>query len=115
MTSLDGIRAELIRLCGSQRTRRVPRSPEVPCRWFPWETRDPNTDQPFTEAGAWEFVRNALMANHPIEVVELTKPAGKAGYVMHLPGGPGRPPIYVKLQIVSGFVYGRSFHISGLN
>jgi hypothetical protein len=45
-----------------------------------------------------------------IEVVELTQPPGKKGYVMSLPSHDPTTPLYVKLQLSSSFVIGRSFH-----
>lgn len=112
LCDISRIRQELIRLCGSRRTRRVPRSKEIPCRWFPYQTVDPNTGRPFTEAGAWEYVAQNLGAGCEITLVTLRKPKDKKGYVMKLPGAKDRALIYVKLQIGSGVVYGRSFHDS---
>lgn len=68
----------------------------------------------FTEAASWEYVISQLEAGFIIETVPLRYPPGKRkrGFVMKLPGAPGRPLIYVKLQLGSGVVYGRSFHDS---
>lgn len=76
------------------------------------ETIDPRFGQPFTDAGAWDFIVENLRAGCQVMRVDLEKPPGKTGYVMKLQGAQGRPFIYVKLQIVSGVVYGRSFHNS---
>lgn len=40
----------------------------------------------------------------------LDKPPGKPGYTFHFVDGAGKR-IYVKLQIASGFIMGRSFHV----
>jgi len=53
-----------------------------------------------------------IEAGHPIKTIILDKPPGKIGYVLITEGAPGRPDIYIKLQIGSGRVYGRSFHPS---
>ena len=45
-----------------------------------------------------------------LESVQLEKPAGSTGYVLKIPLG-GRQ-LYVKLQLGSGSVTGRSFHYS---
>jgi hypothetical protein len=72
---------------------------------------DPD-DQVFTERGAWEFVAELLEAGHPLKEVDLKKPVGKKGYELLASGGKGRPEIYMKLQLGSGRVIGRSFHYS---
>ncbi|BBD02447.1 hypothetical protein YGS_C2P0461 [Sphingobium sp. YG1] len=46
-----------------------------------------------------------------METISLAKPAGKTGYVMIVEGFGGEK-IYIKLQLGSGQVIGRSFHIS---
>jgi hypothetical protein len=66
----------------------------------------------FTDAGAWEFVVMLLESGHPTEVVELKQPPGRKGYVMKVDGAAGQPKIYIKLQLGSGRVLGRSFHES---
>lgn len=71
---------------------------------------DPRTGQMFTDPGAWEFVVEHLNGGCAIEPVLLEQPPGKIAYVLKLPGGPGRPLVYVKLQPGSGRVIGRSFH-----
>ena len=69
-------------------------------------------DTYFTEATAWELIASKLEADHPVEVVELQKPAGAKGYVMKIDIEPGQPRLYVKLQLGPGKVIGRSFHDS---
>ena len=65
----------------------------------------------FTEDGAWQFVADLLDAGQPLTEVALEKPPGKKGYVMKIPVK-GWRPIYIKLQLGSGQVFGRSFHHS---
>lgn len=73
---------------------------------------DPRSGAAFTEDGAWEYVAEQIEAGIAIEVIQLEIPPGKRGYVMHLPSHDASVPIYVKLQLGSGVVVGRSFHYS---
>jgi hypothetical protein len=70
---------------------------------------DPETSQPFTEDAAWAYIERALKDGAELEEVILRKPPGKTGFVLHLPGVQSR--IYVKLQLASREVIGRSFHV----
>ncbi|MYB34705.1 MAG: hypothetical protein F4X92_06205 [Gammaproteobacteria bacterium] len=69
-------------------------------------------DEYFTNEAAWELIASKLEANHPVEIIELQKPMGKKGYVMIISLEPDKPPLYIKLQLGSGVIYGRSFHYS---
>ena len=40
------------------------------------------------------------------------EPTLRKGYVMHMEGQAGHPPVYVKIELAAGKVYGRSFHYS---
>lgn len=108
----EKIRQELRRLSLVRRTRRAEFSSAMPSDWRPLQTIDPRTGQVFTEDGAWEFVAEKLDDGTPVTPIELSKPPGKTGYVIQVSGGVGRPTIYIKLQLGSGFVFGRSFHYS---
>jgi hypothetical protein len=66
----------------------------------------------FTEAGAWDYVAEVIEAGHAIEVLTLDTPRGAVAYVLIVPQGPAIPPIYIKVQLGSGCVIGRSFHYS---
>ena len=81
----------------------------MPTEWNPHEARDPATSQPYTRQGAWERVHRELMAGCTLSIVALKKPPGKTGYAFHFHDAAGQR-IYVKLQVLSGFVMGRSFH-----
>ena len=74
-----------------------------PTDWRPGQVRNP---------AAWELIASRLEEDHPVEIVELRKPAGATGYVMKIDIEPGRPRLYVKLQLGSGKIIGRSFHYS---
>jgi hypothetical protein len=78
----------------------------MPTDWRPQQVINPVDGQPFTPRAAWHFVLDALARNEPLEQIELRAPAGKRGYVMVVDG------IYIKLQLGSGTVIGRSFHYS---
>ncbi|MCP4655336.1 MAG: hypothetical protein GY856_07950 [bacterium] len=74
------------------------------------QVRDPASGESFTEAGAWHFIADLLESGHPIDEVVLRKPPGKLAYAMIVDLAPGQPALYVKLQLGSGKVIGRSFH-----
>lgn len=81
--------------------------------WRPTEVIDPNTGVPFTDASAWEFIADQLIAEsaqHDVNTVELSKPAGKAGYTMSIPTN--WEMIYFKVRMGIGKIIGRSFHYS---
>ncbi|MCY4051588.1 MAG: hypothetical protein OXE41_04940 [Gammaproteobacteria bacterium] len=85
-----------------------------PTDWRPGQVRNPNgiLDDYFTEAAAWEFIATNIESGHCVEVVELKKPAGAKGYVMKIDIEPEVPKLYIKLQLGSGKIIGRSFHYS---
>ena len=56
-----------------------------------------------------------LEDGHPVEVMRLDKPPGAKGYVMKIDIEPDRPKLYIKLQLGSGKIIGRSFHYSELD
>lgn len=95
----------------SRKTRLSTFSPRAPTKWHPTSLLHPDTGDPFTEDNCWSFVASAIASGAPVEVMELKRPAGKRGFVMKLPGH-GTTTIYVKLQLLSDKVLGRSFHES---
>lgn len=109
-TDLGRVCRELAILCRRSRSRTL----GWPRDWRPGSVVNPKDEdgQVFTEVGAWEFVADLLEAGHSVQVVDLARPPGKKGYVLLAPGGEGRPEIYVKLQLGTGQVLGRSFHYS---
>lgn len=111
MTVSKGIRSELARFCKSRKTRKNKFSPTLPTDWAPQHVTNPVTNEAFTPDGAWEFVAGLLEAGHEIQTIVLKIPPGKKGYVLIVDGVTPQK-IYIKLQIGSGFVIGRSFHIS---
>ena len=89
-------------------------STDRPTDWRPGQVRNPNgmLDTYFSDAAAWELIASKLEGGHPVEAVELQKPAGAKGYVMKIDIEPGSPRLYVMLQLGSGQVIGRSLHYS---
>jgi hypothetical protein len=73
----------------------------------------PRSCEPFTESGAWEFVAATLETGHAMELLILDNPRGAKAYVLIIAASTDAPPIYVKVQLGSGCVIGRSFHYSG--
>jgi hypothetical protein len=108
----DQIRRRLAMLASSRKTRRVSFSAQSPCDWHPAGITDPRTRVPFTEDGAWEYICGSIRALADIDEVVLKHPAGKKGYVMLLTSATQKLFIYVKLQLLSDCVAGRSFHYS---
>lgn len=66
----------------------------------------------FTDQSAWEFIACKIDSGERVEVIELRKPKGAKGYVMLIDLEPDLPQLYVKLQLGSGKIIGRSFHYS---
>ena len=89
-------------------------STSLPTDWRPRQVRNPSgiLDTHFTDAAAWEFIASKLEDGHPVDIVELRKPAGGTGYVMKIDIEPDQPQLYVKLQLGAGKIIGRSFHYS---
>lgn len=85
-----------------------------PTVWQPTKVRNPNgvLDGYFSNATAWEFIASRLEAGEEVEVIELRRPPGAKAYVMRIDVGSGLPELYVKLQMTSAKVIGRSFHYS---
>ena len=115
MTEPDAAtRRNLARLASSRHTRTSAFSSVRPTDWRPTKVRNPNglLDDHFTDSTAWELIASLLADGHPVEVLELRKPPGARGYVMLIDIEPGQPQLYVKLELGTGKVLGRSFHYS---
>lgn len=104
-------RKELARRALSRRTRRSRFTPEMPTKWHPTSLVHPKSGTPFTADNCWTFIADAINAGVAVEVISLLKPPGKRGFVLVLDGQNG-VRIYVKLQLLSDIVFGRSFHES---
>jgi hypothetical protein len=104
---LASIRRQLATLAARKKARVL----GWPRAWRPTTVINPEDGNPFTPAGARDFVARVLAEGKvSLEEIELDSPAGAKGYVLHIPMG-GRT-LYVKLQLGSGQIIGRSFHYS---
>lgn len=114
MSLNEEIRRQLVLLARRSDSRHSDSSPSTPTKWQPYLVRKPSpaVDEFFTDREAWEFVATKLAEGHAVEVISLRRPRGKKGYVMKIELEPKRPLLYVKLQLGSGKVIGRSFHYS---
>ncbi len=85
-----------------------------PTDWRPGTVRNPSgvVATHFTDASAWGFIASKLESGESVEVIDLHQPKGATGYVMVIDLEPNMPELYVKLQLGSGRVIGRSFHYS---
>jgi len=107
---LAAIRHQLLSLIKHKSKRKTEFKVERPIDWRPTEVIDPRSGSPFTPSGAWDFIEEKLRENHAIEEVELEKPPGRKAYVLLVPTQ-GKE-IYIKVQLGSGVIWGRSFHYS---
>lgn len=110
----DAVRRQLTALARRKDCRRSTFSQDRPTEWNPTAVRNPQgvLDTHFTDSSAWELVASRLENGEPVEVVTLRHPPGKTGYVMKFCLETDAPVVYVKLQLGSGVVFGRSFHYS---
>ncbi len=113
----ESTRGHLAALARRSRARVTAFSGERPTDWRPGQVRNPDgvLDTHFTDAAAWELIAARLEEGHPIEAVELHTPRGATGYVMKIDLEPSQAQLYVKLQLGSGKIIGRSFHYSERN
>ncbi len=79
-----------------------------PRDWRPAQVLDPESGEPFTPEGAWDFIVTLLEGG--VEIEEKKLDDGKTAYVILTPVA--CRTLYVKLQLGSGRVIGRSFHYS---
>ena len=113
----DSIRKQLTILAQRSKSRVTIFSKETPIDWRPNQVKNPKgiLDTHFTDASAWEFIATMIETGHTIEEVKLRKPSGATGYVMKISLEPEQAQLYVKLQLGSGKIIGRSFHYSEYN
>jgi len=89
-------------------------SEEIPSEWNPTQVINPDTDMPFSDASAWFYIAELLESeNHCIfREISLRKPPGALGYEAVIILRPNSPKLYIKIQLMSGRILGRSFHYS---
>ena len=112
MSINDSIRRKLVSLARQPRRRETRFEKERPTRWNPRQVRNPEGGLPFTNPGAWDLIASKTENGHQVEIVELQKPKGATGYVMLIELEPEMPLLYVKLELKSDRIFGRSFHYS---
>ena len=112
MAIREEIRRQIIELARCPSARSSAFTPERPTKWHPNTVVNPETGHPFTLSGAWEFIATCAEQGHEIEVLSLRKPAGAPAYVMKVWLEGNRPRLYVKVEVRSGRILGRSFHES---
>lgn len=107
-------RHQLITLARRSRARITEFRRDRPTDWRPKEVRNPDglIAPYFTDGDAWEFIASRLERGEQVQTIELDTPKGATGYVMIIDLEPNVPFVYVKLQLGSGMVIGRSFHYS---
>ncbi len=110
----NATRRQLVTLARRKRARVTAFSYAQPTDWRPGQVRNPDglLDTHFTDTSAWELIASKIESGHPLEAIELEKPPGARGYVMKIDLEPAQPQLYVKLQLGSGKIIGRSFHYS---
>ena len=109
----DSVRHQLVSLMRrGARTSAFTR--DRPTDWRPGDVPNPEGVllPYFDDDSAWELIASRLEGGHAVETVILDQPPGKTAYVMKIDINPGRPLLYVKLELGSGCVIGRSFHES---
>ncbi len=114
-TSLsESTRRRLAALARRRRTRVSSFAPDRPIDWRPEDVRRPGAEfhTHFDEDTAWTLIADRIEQGEPIEIVRLRQPEGVKGYVMKIDLEPDTPRLYVKLELGSRKVIGRSFHYS---
>ena len=112
MTISENTRRQIAVLARRSRARSSTFTPDRPTEWRPHEVLSPESGLPYTEPGAWDLVARRIEEGHEVEVIALRRPRGATGYVMKIFLEPGRPLLYVKVEVRSGRILGRSFHYS---
>jgi hypothetical protein len=107
---ISEVRHHLAILARRKKARRIDLGGNRPCKWWPTKVMDPRTGQPFTLEGAWEYAAEKLEEGLELDRVELENPPGKFAYAMTITTSLGT--IYIKLELGSGVIWGRSFHES---
>ena len=110
----EATRHHLVILARRNSARRTEFSRGRPTEWRPEQVRNPNglLYPYFSDDEAWELIASRIEEGHPLETVRLDRPAGRTGYVMKIDIEQGQPQIYIKLELGSGKIFGRSFHYS---
>ena len=114
MSISDSIRRQLVMLARRKGTRTSAFTSTRPKDWRPGDVPNPSglLLPYFDDQSAWELIASRLEGGHDVETVVLDQPPGKTAYVLKIELNPERPLLYVKIELRSGEVVGRSFHES---
>ncbi len=112
MVTREDIRRQIVVLARRPWARSSEFTSERPTKWQPNSVLDPETGYPFTLAGAWDFIATCAEQGHRIEALSLRKPPGAKAYVMKIWLEANRRRLYVKVELLSDRIIGRSFHES---
>ena len=95
--------------CRNSKKRKTAWSPERPTRWQPHTIENPESGLYFSDASAWWLIADLLETGQEFKEFVLKKPSGAKGYkALHeLSNG---KVLYIKIEIVGNFIWGRSFH-----
>jgi hypothetical protein len=106
-------RQKMAELARDKRRRRNDFATATPVEWRPMEVISPESGMPFTEQGAWLLIANLLEGDYPWHEILLERPPGQRALalIVTLPGN--AVPIYIKVHMLRGMLYCRSFHLSG--
>ncbi len=73
------------------------------------------TGMKFTDNEAWHFIADRIEEGHEIEVIDMDDKPGTYGFVLHVDVEGQDRQLYIKIQLGSGVVTGRSFHWSTID
>ena len=106
------IQTQLFKLVRSRKSRTTLWTVDSPTDWRPTSVHNPqgDFDEHFTDASAWELIASELKNECKVYSVALERQSGKFAYLLEIDLGGDEPPVYVKIQLGSGMVIGRSFH-----
>lgn len=111
LTDVEAVRGALALLCRNPDTRITGRALDAPNRWRPYSVRHPETGLFFTDAGAWDFIADALQARAAVTCLPPTAAMPDHAYYL-IEGNAFDRRIYMKIAIRPPLrkVIGLSFH-----
>jgi hypothetical protein len=84
----------------------------MPCDWRPTTVTNPEVGIPFTDITAWHYIADMAEGGYTIKEIILDQPKGDKAYTMSVELASSMPPLYIKVQLKRGRIWGRSFHYS---
>ena len=106
------IQTQLYKSVCIRKSRKTLWTVDSPTDWRPTSVRNPqgDFDEYFTDASAWELIATQLKKKCEVYSIALERQSGNFAYLLEIDLGGDEPPVYVKIQLGSGTVIGRSFH-----